>query len=46
MTEPRVVSPDEWQEARRALLEQEKEFTRLRDELSQLRRMLPWERVE
>ncbi|MES1259643.1 MAG: thioredoxin family protein [Gemmatimonadota bacterium] len=46
MTEPHaVVSHDEWLAARRALLEQEKEFTRLQDELSNLQRTLPWERV-
>ena len=41
----RVVSHDEWIDARRALLAKEKAFTRLRDELSQQRRSLPWERV-
>jgi predicted dithiol-disulfide oxidoreductase (DUF899 family) len=41
-----VVRHDEWIEARKALLAKEKEFTRLRDELSQERRALPWERVE
>jgi predicted dithiol-disulfide oxidoreductase (DUF899 family) len=40
-----VVSPDEWIAARRAFLVKEKEFTRLRDELSQQRRELPWEAV-
>jgi Bacterial protein of unknown function (DUF899) len=39
-----VVSHDEWITARQALLNKEKEFTRLRDELSQQRRHLPWER--
>lgn len=42
----RVVPHDEWLAARRQLLAKEKEFTRLRDQLSQLRRDLPWERVE
>ena len=42
----KVVSKDEWLKARRELLAKEKEFTRLRDELSQRRRDLPWERVE
>jgi predicted dithiol-disulfide oxidoreductase (DUF899 family) len=42
----RVVSNAEWLEARRAFLAKEKEITRLRDELSRLRRELPWERVE
>ncbi len=40
-----VVSHDEWLAARRALLEKEKEFTRLGDEMSQLVRDLPWEAV-
>jgi predicted dithiol-disulfide oxidoreductase (DUF899 family) len=40
-----VVSPDAWLQARQVLLEREKEFTRLRDELSAARRALPWERV-
>jgi predicted dithiol-disulfide oxidoreductase (DUF899 family) len=43
---PKVVSPAEWTEARKELLAREKEFTRLRDELTLLRRELPWERVE
>ena len=41
-----VVSHDEWLAARRAFLTKEKEFTRLRDELSRQRRELPWEKVE
>ncbi|HLW58534.1 MAG TPA: thioredoxin family protein [bacterium] len=41
-----VVSKDEWIEARKRLLVKEKEFTRLRDQLSQDRRDLPWERVD
>ena len=40
-----VVSHDEWLEARRALLEKEKAFTRLADEMSALQRALPWEAV-
>ncbi|HTP44805.1 MAG TPA: thioredoxin family protein [Candidatus Acidoferrum sp.] len=43
---PRVVSRADWLEARMALLVREKEFTRLRDEMSRERRELPWERVE
>jgi predicted dithiol-disulfide oxidoreductase (DUF899 family) len=42
----KIVSHREWIEARRELLQKEKEFTRLRDQLSQWRRDLPWERVE
>src|SRR5262245_32487656 len=41
-----IVSRDEWVEARKALLAKEKEFTKVRDELSSQRRSLPWERVE
>jgi predicted dithiol-disulfide oxidoreductase (DUF899 family) len=40
-----VVSHDDWTAARKALLAQEKEFLRLREELAQRRRSLPWERV-
>ncbi len=41
----RVVTHDEWIEARRAFLVKEKEFTRVRDELNRERRSLPWEAV-
>jgi len=41
-----VVSHEEWLAARRALLEKEKAFTRAGDELSELQRNLPWERVD
>jgi predicted dithiol-disulfide oxidoreductase (DUF899 family) len=41
-----VVSHDDWLSARAAFLKKEKEFTRLREELSRSRRQLPWERVE
>jgi len=43
---PKVTSPAQWVAARKALLTKEKEFTRLRDEISRQRRELPWERVE
>jgi len=46
MTAHPVVSHQEWLAASRELLAKEKEFTRLRDELSRERRALPWERVE
>jgi len=42
---PKIVSREDWMTARQALLAKEKEFTRLRDELSQARRDLPWEEV-
>ena len=41
-----VVSHEEWLSARTAFLAREKEFTRLRDELSKQRRELPWEKVD
>jgi predicted dithiol-disulfide oxidoreductase (DUF899 family) len=43
---PKVVGQAEWLAARKELLRKEKEFTRLRDELSGGRRELPWEKVE
>ena len=42
----RVVSETEWLDRRRDLLVKEKEFTRLRDQLNQQRRMLPWVKVQ
>jgi predicted dithiol-disulfide oxidoreductase (DUF899 family) len=42
----RVVSQEDWLAARRELLRKEKEFTRLRDQLSAERRELPWVKVE
>ena len=44
--QPKVVSRSEWLTARKEHLAREKEFTRLRDELSRQRRALPWEKVE
>jgi len=41
-----IVSHSGWVAARKDLLAREKEFTRQRDELSRLRRELPWEKVE
>jgi predicted dithiol-disulfide oxidoreductase (DUF899 family) len=41
-----VVSREEWLEARKVLLVKEKEWTRLRDQLSTERRALPWVRVD
>ena len=46
MENHRVVSHDEWIEARTQFVAREKEVTRLRDRLSQERRDLPWERVD
>jgi predicted dithiol-disulfide oxidoreductase (DUF899 family) len=42
----KVVSQNEWIEARKAFLAKEKEFTHLRDQLSQQRRELPWHQVD
>jgi predicted dithiol-disulfide oxidoreductase (DUF899 family) len=46
MMHNRIVSRDEWLAARTQLLRKEKEFTRLRDQLSAERRNLPWVKVE
>ncbi len=42
----KVVSREEWLAARREHLAKEKEFTRLRDQLSAERRQLPWVKVD
>ena len=41
MTDHPVVNEDEWLAARRSLLAEEKDFTRLRDELAAKRRAMP-----
>jgi predicted dithiol-disulfide oxidoreductase (DUF899 family) len=46
MPDHNVVSREEWAAAREALVAQEKEHTRLGDELARRRRELPWMRVE
>ena len=46
MTTHEVVSKGEWVEARKRLLAKEKEFTRMRDQLSAERRALPWMRID
>src|SRR5438876_736426 len=43
MHDHQVVSHDEWVDARKQLLAREKEFTRLRDEMTREQRALPWE---
>jgi len=45
MARHKVVSGGEWLKACRRLIAKEKEFTRLRDQLSRQRRELPWEAV-
>jgi predicted dithiol-disulfide oxidoreductase (DUF899 family) len=46
MENPKLASPAEWLAARLELLRKEKEFSKLRDELSRKRRELPWEKIE
>ncbi|NIX75670.1 DUF899 domain-containing protein [Microvirga terricola] len=46
MSHNRVVSQEEWLNARKALLAREKEFTRFRDQLNAERMSLPWVKVE
>lgn len=41
-----VVAHEAWVRARKELLAKEKEFTKLRDQLSRQRQALPWERVK
>ena len=45
LKQPRIVSEAEWTVARKDLLAREREFTRLRDELTRQRRVLPWVKV-
>jgi predicted dithiol-disulfide oxidoreductase (DUF899 family) len=44
--EHRIASRDQWLLERTALLAREKEMTRLRDEMSEARRALPWVKVD
>jgi len=46
VTKNEIVSQEKWIEARRALLAEEKAWTRERDRLSEKRRALPWVKVE
>src|SRR4030081_585965 len=46
MATHKAVKHDEWLRARKRHLAKEKEFTRMRDQLSRERRELPWELVE
>jgi predicted dithiol-disulfide oxidoreductase (DUF899 family) len=43
---PKIVSREEWLEARKKLLAKEKQLTRERDALAAERRQLPWVKVE
>ena len=42
----RIATRDEWETERAALLEQEKDHTRMGDELARARQTLPWVRLE
>jgi len=42
----KIVSREEWIEARKAHMAREKEFTRIRDRLAEERRALPWVKVD
>ena len=46
METPPIVSPEEWEAARRRLLAKEKEVTRARDALAAERRRMPWTTVD
>lgn len=43
---PTVVSPETWLAARRKLLREEKDLTKLRDQLATRRRELPWVKLD
>ena len=43
LSQHRVVSGEQWLNARKELLKREKELTKLKDELAAARRALPWE---
>ena len=45
-TDHKIVGRQEWEAAREALLQREKEHTRVADELARQRRALPWVAVE
>ncbi len=46
MVQHATGTPAEWLKARKALLEREKQFSRLRNEIAEERRALPWVKVE
>jgi predicted dithiol-disulfide oxidoreductase (DUF899 family) len=46
MTDHPVANEEEWLAARRELLAEEKDFTRLRDQLSAKRRSMPWLKID
>jgi predicted dithiol-disulfide oxidoreductase (DUF899 family) len=46
MTNHNIVSTGEWLARRKQLLDEEKQFTRLREQLAEKRRALPWAKVD
>ena len=46
MSTPNIVTREQWDAAREQLLVQEKEHTRMADDLARRRRELPWVRIE
>ena len=46
MDKPKIVSREDWLAARRELLAREKALTRMRDQVAEERRALPWVRVQ
>jgi predicted dithiol-disulfide oxidoreductase (DUF899 family) len=46
MERPPIVSPEEWEQARQALLVEEKQLTRARDAMAAKRRRMPWTAVD
>ncbi len=46
LTTHKTASREDWLELRKALLEKEKELTRLKDQLATQRRQLPWVKVD
>lgn len=46
MNPPKIATREQWLDARKTLLLEEKELTRRRDELAEQRRNLPWIRIE
>ena len=46
MADHEIVSDENWLAARMELLAEEKEFTRLRDELTAKRQQLPWRKID
>jgi predicted dithiol-disulfide oxidoreductase (DUF899 family) len=46
MTTHTIASPEQWLEARQALLAEEKKLTQMSDELARKRRQLPWVKVD